>query len=177
MCAYLIFVISFTQARFSYSKFYTQKYPKIPNKYPKNSKICSFSRSIWKILHLTELFYTGIAHGARDKYQVCLCDHTFGARLDLTCPSFRGFNSDKVRSAPAAPAALHHIEGIFSNVANFFQSLNGDSWGSRSPIIEVKKGKSSEFNPRNDGQVKFSPVPKVWSHEGFHLYLKTVKIS
>ena len=61
--AYLIFVISFTQAGFSNTTFYTQKYPK-------NSKICTFSRSIRKILHLTELFYTGTACGARDKYHV-----------------------------------------------------------------------------------------------------------
>ena len=49
-------------------------HPKIyknTQKYPKNSKIYSVSRSIWKILHLTELFYTGTARGARDKYQVC----------------------------------------------------------------------------------------------------------
>ena len=30
-----------------------------------------FSRSIWKILHLTEYFYTGTARGARNNYQVC----------------------------------------------------------------------------------------------------------
>ena len=29
-----------------------------------------FLRSIWKILHLTEYFYTGTAHGARNNYQV-----------------------------------------------------------------------------------------------------------
>ena len=32
--------------------------------------MCIFSRSIWKMLHLTEFFYTGAARGARDKYQV-----------------------------------------------------------------------------------------------------------
>ena len=47
-------------------------HPKIPQKYPKSSRICSFLRSIQKILHLTELFYTGTARGARDKYQVWL---------------------------------------------------------------------------------------------------------
>ena len=31
-----------------------------------------FLCSIWKILHLTEYFYTGTVHGARNKYQVCL---------------------------------------------------------------------------------------------------------
>ena len=31
-----------------------------------------FLRSIWKILHLTEYFYTGTARGARNNYQVCL---------------------------------------------------------------------------------------------------------
>ena len=30
-----------------------------------------FLCSIWKILHLTEYFYTGTAHGARNNYQVC----------------------------------------------------------------------------------------------------------
>ena len=30
-----------------------------------------FLCSIWKILHLTENFYTGTAHGARNNYQVC----------------------------------------------------------------------------------------------------------
>ena len=29
-----------------------------------------FLRSIWKILHLTEYFYTGTARGARNNYQV-----------------------------------------------------------------------------------------------------------
>ena len=31
-----------------------------------------FLCSIWKILHLTEYLYTGTAHGARNKYQVCI---------------------------------------------------------------------------------------------------------
>ena len=31
-----------------------------------------FLCSIWKILHLTEYFYTGTAHGACNNYQVCL---------------------------------------------------------------------------------------------------------
>ena len=35
-----------------------------------------------------------------------------------------------------------------------------------------KKGKSSEFNPRNDEQAKFSPAPKLWSHEGCNLHPK-----
>ena len=30
-----------------------------------------FLCSIWKISHLTEYFYTGTAHGARNNYQVC----------------------------------------------------------------------------------------------------------
>ena len=30
-----------------------------------------FLCSIWKILHLTEYFYTGTARGARNNYQVC----------------------------------------------------------------------------------------------------------
>ena len=31
-----------------------------------------FLYSIWKMLHLTEYFYTGTAHGARDNYEVWL---------------------------------------------------------------------------------------------------------
>ena len=54
LISYLIFVISFTQAGFFNSKFL---HPKINTH--KNSKICIFLHSIWKILHLTELFYTG----------------------------------------------------------------------------------------------------------------------
>ena len=34
------------------------------------------------------------------------------------------------------------------------KSLNGANSGSRGPGEEVKKEKSSEFNPRNDGQVR-----------------------
>ena len=30
-----------------------------------------FLCSIWKILHLTEYFYTGTAHDAHNNYQVC----------------------------------------------------------------------------------------------------------
>ena len=45
------------------------------------------------------------------------------------------------------------------------KSLNGASSGSRRPKEEVKKGKSSEFNPQNYEQVKSSPSLKVWSHE------------
>ena len=32
--------------------------------------MCIFLRSSWKMLHLTEFFYTGATRGARDKYQV-----------------------------------------------------------------------------------------------------------
>ena len=49
------------------------------------------------------------------------------------------------------------------------QSLNGPNSGSRGPREEVKKGKSSEFNPRNGEQVKSSPASNVWSHEGSNL--------
>ena len=50
------------------------------------------------------------------------------------------------------------------------KSLNGANSGSRGPREEVKKGKSSEFNPENDGQVKSSPALKVFSYEGSNLY-------
>ena len=33
-----------------------------------------FLRSILKISHLTEYFYTGSVRGARNKYQVCVLD-------------------------------------------------------------------------------------------------------
>ena len=33
-----------------------------------------FLYSIWKMLHLTEYFYTGTAHGARNNYQVWTTD-------------------------------------------------------------------------------------------------------
>ena len=73
--AYLIFVISFTQAGFLNSKVLhpktaqnTHKLQQIPHK---RCKICSYLRSIWKILHWTDFFYTGTARGARDKYEVC----------------------------------------------------------------------------------------------------------
>ena len=52
-------------------------------------------------------------------------------------------------------------------MAAFYQSLNGAKSASRSAIEEVKKGKSSKFNPRDDEQVKSSPNLKVWSQEGY----------
>ena len=61
---YLIFVISFTLAGFSKTKFYTQK----TTKGTKNTKNVSekvkymhFFLSIWKNLHLTENFYTDMS--------------------------------------------------------------------------------------------------------------------
>ena len=53
--------------------------PKKTTKGTKNTKNVSekvkymhFFHSIWKNLHLTEIFYTGTACGAGDKYEVCL---------------------------------------------------------------------------------------------------------
>ena len=49
-----------------------------------------FLRSIWKILHLTEYFYTGTARGARNNYQVWVplaSFPTFGPFLDPTLKS------------------------------------------------------------------------------------------
>ena len=53
--------------------------PKKPLKTPQNTKkihesgkYMQFLRSIWKILHMTEYFYTGTARGARDNYEVCM---------------------------------------------------------------------------------------------------------
>ena len=60
---YLIFVISFTQI--TNNKYYTPKKQWKTSKTlqisQKNQNICIFLRSIWKILHLTEKFYTGTA--------------------------------------------------------------------------------------------------------------------
>ena len=47
------------------------KAPKTLQMSLKKSNICIFFHSIWKNLHLTEIFYTGTACGACDKYEVC----------------------------------------------------------------------------------------------------------
>ena len=52
------------------------------------------------------------------------------------------------------------------------KSLNGANSGSRGPREEVKKGKSSEFNPQNDGQVKSRQALKIFEYEGSNLYSK-----
>ena len=70
---YLIFVIFYTGRIFESQIFTPKKYakhPKIITNTPKKCKTCSSLRSIWKILHRTEFFYTGTARGARDKYEV-----------------------------------------------------------------------------------------------------------
>ena len=41
--------------------------------------------------------------------------------------------------------------------------------------MEVKKGKSSEINQKNNEQAKFSPSLKVWSHEGVKVAVKFEK--
>ena len=46
-------------------------------------KYMHFFHSIWKNLHLTEIFYTGTACGACDKYEVYT--HVFCALLHLIC--------------------------------------------------------------------------------------------
>ena len=38
-----------------------------------------------------------------------------------------------------------------------------------------KKGKSSEFDAEDDGQIKLGPAVKVWSNEGFILTSKIAK--
>ena len=70
---YLIFVISFTQAGFLNPKFTPKKLlqtHKNTKNFPEKVHYMQFLRSIWKILHLTEYFYTGTARGARNNYQV-----------------------------------------------------------------------------------------------------------
>ena len=41
-----------------------------------------FLYSIWKILHLTEYFYTGTAHGARDNYEVWEVGHPLEGEVE-----------------------------------------------------------------------------------------------
>ena len=45
--------------------------------------MCSFSRLIWKMLHLIDIFYTGTARGARDKYEVCTLQSLQGSKLKV----------------------------------------------------------------------------------------------
>ena len=47
-----------------------------------------FLRSIWKILHLTEYFYTGTARGARDKYEVWV-------PVDTSVPVYQVYQEDQ----------------------------------------------------------------------------------
>ena len=63
----------------------------------------------------------------------------------------------------------------FSMSPNSYQSLNGATSCSRGSREEVKKGKSSKFNPKNYEHVKKSPSLKAWSHEGSNSYPKMVK--
>ena len=63
----------------------------------------------------------------------------------------------------------------FSMSPNSYQSLNGATSCSRGSREEVKKGKSSKFNPKNYEHVKKSPPLKAWSHEGSNSYPKMVK--
>ena len=55
------------------------------------------------------------------------------------------------------------------------KSSNGANSASGRAGEEVKKGKSSEFHPRNNEQVKSSPTLKVWSHGGSYLYPNMAK--
>ena len=73
LIAYLIFVISFTPAGFSKTKFYTQKTTedtKNTKNVSKKVKYMQFFYSIWKNLHRAKFFYTSTACGACDKYEV-----------------------------------------------------------------------------------------------------------
>ena len=55
------------------------------------------------------------------------------------------------------------------------QSLNGHNSASRRAREVPKKGKSSEFNPRNYEQVQSSPSQKVWSHKSIKDAVKLPK--
>ena len=73
---YLIFVISFTLAGFLNPNILHPKITKNTQKLqqivPKSVKYAFFLRSILKILHRTDFFYTGTACGACDNYEVWL---------------------------------------------------------------------------------------------------------
>ena len=55
------------------------------------------------------------------------------------------------------------------------QSLNGANLASRRAREGLKKGKSSEFNPRNYEQVQSSPSQKVWLHKSIKDAVKLPK--
>ena len=61
---------------------------------------------------------------------------------------------------------------IMTILPNF---LNGANLASRGAREVSKKGKSSEFNPRNYEQVQSSPSPKVWSHKSIKDTVKLPK--
>ena len=57
------------------------------------------------------------------------------------------------------------------------KSSNGANLASRGARGEIKKGKSSEFNQKNNEQVKSSPAVKVWLRESVKVGVKFDKWS
>ena len=65
-----------------------------------------FLFSIWKILHLTEYFYTGTAHGARNNYQVCMATRAPVQHKYKDSRKYLGVFRDKL--IPKV-SSVHHI--------------------------------------------------------------------
>ena len=98
-------------------------------------------------------------------FGVLLCVHAF-------CLVYLVFGSVYLAYRVSQKKPSFSKYGYYTISCNF---SNGANSGSSGPREEVKKGKSSEFNPQNDGQVKFSLAPKVWSHKSFNPHPKNCK--
>ena len=65
---------------------------------------------------------------------------------------------------------------IFEQISQFLTNLKlGITRLPEKQSWKLKQGKSSEFNPPDDEQVKSSPNLKVWSHEDSILYPNLAK--
>ena len=160
--------------------------------------LCALHLGLWNFL---PFFWWGLGP---------LCDHTFGAGLNLACPSFWGLNSDDFpffyflsRPNRTRVSPFWIITRNWQHLRNSSQGGVGSQWfltdfslisnwflkcckflvifqkGLTQVLVglekKLKKGKSSEINPRNDGHIKFSPSPKVWSQKGPNLHQKNGK--
>ena len=112
------------------------------------------------------------------------CEQTFREGLNLTCSSSQGLNFEdfpffyflnRTSRSRVSPIQRFTTQQISQMSPISYKSLNGATSASRSSIEEVKKGKSSKFNPRDDEQVKSSPSLKVWSDDGVKITAKFEK--
>ena len=86
-----------------------------------------------------------------------------------------GDNNDNEKGKGKANNNMGDFFGFLTNLPISSQSLNGANSASRRASEVPKKGKSSEFNPKDYEQVKSSPSRKVLSHDGSNLYPKMAK--